>query len=102
METCPNCGRHCPENDLHCARGVAYFEKNESSSNDMNKDQHGRHDHHGHHQHHNIDEMDTIGLLRSCGHQLHHGLSDASLEALSKEEQETLNQLLRKLLKSWQ
>lgn len=50
--------------------------------------------------------MDSLyGLLRMCGHSLHHGVIDGqspeAFAVLSPEEQEQLKTLLQKLVKSW-
>lgn len=76
--TCPCCGRHCPQDDLHCSRGRAYFGLEEAPAEDG-----------------------VLMLLRKCGHLLHHG-GVQSTDVLTAEEKTVLEGLLQKLLDSWQ
>jgi len=104
---CPQCPRHCPADALSCGRGRAYFDQ----ENDAPKQGHGHgeHDHKNrgsheeHGDHHSKPGKNTVeGLLRICGHKLHHGGVDGDLcAALSEGEQKQLKELLTKLVESW-
>ena len=77
--TCPCCGRHCPQDDLHCLRGRAYFGLEQEP----------------------VSEDSVIVLLRKCGHLLHHGGAQ-DLDVLTAAEKAALEGLLQKVLDSWQ
>lgn len=88
---CDQCENHCPEDNLQCGRGRRHFGLESSEGGE------GRH---GHRQ-----ELPSgpIGLLRQCGHLLHHGgaAGDNLLAALNEQEQAELERLLEKLLSDW-
>lgn len=86
---CDQCGNHCPEDALQCGRGRRYFGMQPPP------DSEGRHGH-------PLPEG-PVGLLRQCGHLLHHGGVGGGdlLKALSAEEQAELERLLTVLLADW-
>lgn len=82
QEFCPQCPNHCAKDEVRCGRGRAYFNLDNNSS------------------HPQIQEQGIVGLLKQCGHILHHNpeIKDTLCNGLSKEEQQTLEQLLNKML----
>ena len=79
---CPCCGRHCPVEHLSCPKGRRYFGKEEPEGRRPEQP-----------------EDKLVGLLRICGHVLHHTEDGgALLQGLSPEERETLEKLLEKCL----
>lgn len=86
---CPNCDKRCPVSALSCGRGRRYF--------GMAAEERG-----GHPQ--REPETGAIGMLRQCGHILHHGQPEDVdlLSALSVGERAELERLLGKLLADWQ
>lgn len=104
-QTCPNCDRHCPVENLRCGRGREYFGVSEPSDDNRREHRHPIHEgrsgyehRHGHEQREN--EPKAIGLLRRCGHLLHHGMGDPSalVDSLTDRELDTLERLLEKCL----
>ena len=93
-QRCPQCENQCPVSDLGCGRGRRYFGVNDEG-NDRPE---GRHEHHGSHRGEPVEG--AIGLLRQCGHMLHHG-GAATLDALTAQEQAALEALLQKLVADW-
>ena len=92
-ERCNQCENACPVDALKCGRGRRYFGVEDAG--------HG----HGHgHGYGKPDLSGPLGLLRQCGHMLHHGSigEEEALSALPKEEQEELERLLGLLLADWQ
>ncbi len=89
QEFCNQCPNHCSADSLKCGRGRAYFGDNSQTSHEV-------------HNHHGFDSADNsvVGLLRQCGHYLHHndGSSDQLTSCLSKEELATLESLLQKIV----
>lgn len=82
---CPQCPNHCPVESLSCGRGRAYFGVDDSHSSS----------------HKNFDEQSIAGLLRQCGHMLHHNqniTNDDICKHLTNEEQNILKGLLKKIL----
>lgn len=85
ITNCNQCPNQCPVEALQCGRGRHYFE------------QMGKPD-------------DLYGLMRACGHYLHHSSGNPQREegrqqlfaALDEAEQETLKGLLKKLTESWE
>lgn len=114
---CPQCPRGCSEDSLSCGRGRAYFaaENGEADSSETESakgfekgSKKGRHNHKNHGGHHGKPDMNSLyGLMRFCGHTLHHGMKDdttdpeAMFDALTPEEKEQLKTLLGKLAASW-
>lgn len=85
---CTQCDNHCPEDALQCGKGRRYFGLEPAE-----------HEGHGHGQM----PAGPIGLLRQCGHMLHHGgaAGEDLLAALNEQEQQELERLLGKLLEDW-
>ena len=84
QEFCPQCPNHCNKDELRCSRGKAFFGLQEENA-PRNK------------QH----LIGIAALLKQCGHTMHHNPSidnDKICASLSKEEQQTLEQLLNKIL----
>lgn len=117
MTNCPLCPHHCPIDSPSCERGQSLVEKLKAGENvdieSLRKERgHGEHGHgehgergrgeHGHGEH-KRDRESLEGLLRECGHALHHrdGSDTAMFGALSAEEQDALKSLLKKLVESW-
>lgn len=86
QEFCPQCPNHCHKDELRCGRGKAFFGMEEGHSHTNNQPLTG-----------------IAGQLKQCGHIMHHN-PDINNERLcvnlSKEEQETLERLLNKILKN--
>ena len=84
-QRCDQCENACPVGALKCGRGRRRFGLEAET-----KHKHGMPD-------------DPIGLLRQCGHILHHGGldSETALSALSQEEQTELSRMLKILLQDW-
>lgn len=107
LTNCPLCHNHCPIEDPNCGRGKTLAEQlksGESIDPDamMRKPEHG--EGHGHGGHHAPKDRSSLeGLLRECGHVLHHGgnRGEELFSSLTEEEQETLKALLQKLTQSW-
>lgn len=80
---CNQCENQCPADALRCNRGRAYFGM-EPAEVKMPEG--------------------PIGLLKRCGHLLHHGgvEMEGALSALTDREQEDLERLLTVLLDDWQ
>ena len=82
MPNCPNCGRHCPIDDLNCNRGKDMVEKilaDEANPEDYlnrshERDEHGEHGEHDHGRHEHVDhergenEHDRHGEREHRGH----------------------------------
>lgn len=87
-QRCDQCENACPVDALRCGRGRRYFGLEEPG--------------HGH-GHGGPDLSGPLGLLRQCGHMLHHGGVDSgeALSALTVEEQKELERLLGLLLADW-
>lgn len=83
---CPQCPNHCSKDALMCGRGQAYFggEQTQSSRHMPRKE-----------------DDSIIGLLRQCGHILHHGTQSPDIDKLTPQEQQSLRQLLIKLMENW-
>ena len=93
-EVCPNCGRHCTADNLHCPRGEAYFGLKTSKPLIPN----------GRPQDRIRDE--TVMLMLECGHTLHHGLMEQAenediLQFLSPDEKNELTLILKKCVNAW-
>lgn len=85
---CHQCDNHCSINNLRCYRGRAFFGIQED---DMQKG------------HHDRDFSGTLGLLKKCGHTLHHNPSidnETICKNLTSEEQRMLEKLLNKILEN--
>lgn len=102
ITNCNQYPNHCPADALQCGRGRHYFEQLENpgaveaSTGESRNHRHGKSD-------------DLYGLMRACGHYLHHSVGRHQEEreenlfaALGGAEQETLKGLLKKLLDSWE
>lgn len=125
MEYCSQCPNHCPADDLKCGRGRNYFAQMQG----LEPEEHPGHEHgheykhegaHGHGQRHGHgagqgkerfpDKNSLYGLLRGCGHYLHHNcggdMGEEEIQALfgvlSENEQAELKELLGKLLAGWE
>lgn len=99
--TCPQCPNHCPSDALHCDRGRAFFASEKDPGTATTElGHHGPSDHAPH----STPGKNTLeGLLRICGHTLHHQeISGNLFQALSAEEQDQLKALLAKLVDSWE
>lgn len=83
QEYCPQCPNHCHKSQLRCGRGRSYFGLE------------------GDGQHERKTLTGVAGLLRQCGHLLHHNeelTNEVLCEGLTQEEQKTLEGLLNKIL----
>lgn len=102
-DICPQCGNHCPKNDLRCPRGMRYF--------DMEMEAGGRGHSFARPTYEDISAMPVddavITLMRKCGHYLHHSAGNGKdvnrklLSALSEEEKKALAALLQKCTQEW-
>ena len=118
---CNQCPNQCPADALKCGRGRHYFEQLENPEGIKADERaghgygegHGHSENHGHghkegHGHGKSDDL--YGLMRGCGHYLHHsggkhqeaGEENQLFAALDEGEQECLKGLLKKLLDSWE
>lgn len=136
ITNCNQCPNHCPADALQCGKGRHYFEQLENpdaaaadggehrghgeghgnkeghghGEGHGNKEGHGHGEGHGHREGHHGKSDDLYGLMRACGHYLHHSggkHQDGSeknhlFSALDETEQETLKGLLKKLTDSWE
>lgn len=103
-QVCPQCGNHCPKDDLKCPRGMKYFGAKPEAG--------GRKHSFAHPTQEDISAMATddavIVLLRKSGHYLHHSAGNGKdvnkklLSALSEEEKNTLVELLQKCTQDWE
>lgn len=84
---CPQCGSHCPADDLQCGRGRRYF--------GLEEEKHGG----------DAPDGSLAGLLLRCGRFVHHGgrgMEEQELfQALTQEERAALRGLLEKLSDGW-
>lgn len=94
-ERCNQCENACPVDALKCGRGRRYFGMEDAGHD---------HEHSHEHGHGKPDLSGPLGMLRQCGHMLHHGGAGGEdpLSALSEEEQKELERLLGLLLADWQ
>jgi hypothetical protein len=98
VEVCPCCPNHCPKEQLRCPRGRNYFEGGADAAQSP-------HHHQGIQQNPNLSTEElVIGLLRKCGHMLHHGAAQGTdlLSNLSDAEKEQLKALLEKCVSAMQ
>ena len=83
---CPQCENHCPADALKCGRGRKYFGAEDAG--------------------HMPDPDSLLGLMRQCGHILHHSSSQKEEQELFKmldeSERSTLQALLQKVRRGWQ
>lgn len=88
-QNCNQCENACPVDALRCGRGRRYF--------GLEEKEHG-------HRHGEPELTGPLGLLRQCGHMLHHGGGDSedALAALTMDERKELERLLSLLLADWQ
>ena len=81
-EKCPQCENHCPQDALQCGKGRRYFGVETQAAPDS-----------------------LLGLLKQCGHTLHHaggGMEESELFLmLSETEQAELRSLLQKVTDGW-
>lgn len=106
-QTCPCCPRGCSLSAPSCDRGKHYAVQLAGGGAPQ---QHSHGEHHGPHGAHGphggaMPAPDSLeGLLRRCGHALHHGAVGQGdlFAALSPEEQASLRALLQKLTASWE
>ena len=113
ITNCNQCPNQCPADALKCGRGRHYFEQLENPEGIKSEErgQHGHGESHGggHGRGHGKSD-DLYGLMRGCGHYLHHsggkhqkaGEENRLFAALDEGEQECLKGLLKKLLDSWE
>lgn len=94
-KNCPCCPNHCDINHLNCGKGREYFKTNVDKT-EKQKNHHFEKDESS-----MTTEEKTIYKIRKCGHFLHHGETNASLNFLSEEEIQTLNSILSKCLDNW-
>lgn len=117
-QTCPRCSNQCPQDDLKCPRGEAYFanQNSENGAESRSFDGHKKGDHHhgkpnhGHkHPGHHFDGMDQDSLsylVCKTGHILGHMQGHGNLNddeifgCLNTQEQQELKTLLEKVLTS--
>lgn len=129
ITNCNQCPNQCPADALKCGRGRHYFEqlenpegfkmdeKGEHGHGEGHGENHGHRESHGHGENHGHGHKeghgrsdDLYGLMRGCGHYLHHnsgghqeaGGENGLFAALDEGEQECLKGLLKKLLNSWE
>lgn len=104
LTNCPLCHNHCPIDEPNCGRGRALAEQIKSGV-PVDPDALTKQSEHGHDRDlRGRKDRDSLeGLLRECGHTLHHGErhSEELFSALNDEEQAILKQLLQKLITSW-
>ena len=93
---CPKCDNHCPVSALNCGKGRRYF--------GMDSEERGEHGGERGGLPHRKPETGCIGMLRQCGHILHHGQPEGVdlLSSLSDGERAELERLLGKLMADWQ
>lgn len=86
VQRCTQCDNNCPIDALKCGKGRRFF--------GLEDREHG-----------SFDPDSLTGLLKKCGHALHHSggaLNEAELfQDLSEEECSSLKALLQKLTASW-
>lgn len=87
---CNQCENECPVDALRCGRGRRYFGLEAEDSRT------GKH-------HDCKTEDGPIGLLRQCGHILHHNeiCGEDALSALNAEEKKELSRMLGILVQDW-
>lgn len=132
ITNCNQCPNQCPKDALKCGRGRRYFEQLENAAGDIGESKEGgygraegRHGHgEGHFDHGSGRQQhggreggggharpeDLYGLMRACGHYLHHSYGERRgddgdrqlFAALDEAEQNTLKELLKKLADSWE
>ena len=90
-QRCNQCGNECPVDALKCGKGRRYFGQETAEDRKSGKD-HGC-----------KLEDGPIGLLRQCGHILHHSgiCGEDALSALNPADQQELNRMLEILLQDW-
>lgn len=113
-KVCTQCHNQCPVDALKCGRGKAFFGEEGKMAADRGGEGNGREGHggnghgkdgHGRGPSFNPDSL--YGLMRGCGHYLHHsqgnGCPDESVlfGALDEQERDELKRLLAKVLNSW-
>lgn len=105
LKNCPLCHNHCPIDSPKCSRGKELAEQIQAGAPVdldamMKQPEHGKDHRHGHRGPKDYDSLE--GLLRECGHVLHHGGGKDDLFAgLTAEEQAELKALLQKLIAGW-
>lgn len=114
ITNCNQCPNHCPADALQCGKGRHYFEQleNPDAAAADGEEHRGHGEGHGHREGHHGKSDDLYGLMRACGHYLHHSHSGGKHQdgsernhlfaALDETEQETLKGLLKKLTDSWE
>lgn len=84
---CPQCENHCPVDALKCGKGREFFGIEKSERNMPDPDS-------------------LLGLMRQCGHILHHSGGQKEeqelFSMLDEHEKSTLQVLLQKVHKGWQ
>lgn len=93
IQTCDQCGNHCPVDALQCGKGYKYFGMEDTGCND----EHSR----GRGHHHHRDGL--AGLIQRCGRFVHHTDEEEEIlfQALTEEERAALQELLGKLDAGW-
>lgn len=84
-QRCTQCGNNCPIDALKCGKGRRFFGLEDK-------------------EHASFDPDSLAGLLKKCGHALHHsgGMEEKELfQDLTAEECSTLRELLQKVTASW-
>lgn len=102
ITNCNQCPNQCPKDALKCGRGRRYFEQLENAAGDIGESKEGGGGH--------ARPEDLYGLMRACGHYLHHSYGERRgddgdrqlFAALDEAEQNTLKELLKKLADSWE
>lgn len=116
VKNCTQCKNHCPIDQVQCPRGeeFAAFLKKGGNPEEFVGSSHHKGDGHGEKGHNHGGRTghegrggfkggekpeDLLGLMRACGHALHHGnAGDEFFDALSAEEKEQLKAILKKLV----
>ena len=84
---CDHCENHCPASNPGCGYGRKRF---------------GLKPENGHGKPHGGLPEGPLGLLRQCGHFLHHGsVGEDALAPLTEQEQQQLERMLTTLLDAW-
>lgn len=109
-KTCNQCNNQCPVDALKCGRGKAFFGEEGEMAKGHGREGHGREGHgrEGHGGGASFASDSLYGLMRGCGHYLHHnqgnngGTDESELfRVLDEAEKKELKRLLAKVLDSW-
>lgn len=93
VQRCPQCGNHCPVDDLQCKKGRRFFGLNDQKSDAAKHDKKHRRAGNG-----------LSKQLRRCGRFVKHAEleEDELFQALTDVEKTTLQVILDKLSADWQ